>query len=137
MILPVALAVPPVAKLPPVTVAVAEIIPNEITFPALTLPKILAKPPVSKLPPVIVAAADINPSVVRFPPLTLPTAVTTPLLKTFFAFTQVFVLPICAILAFEVIAPSALITPVVNKPNAPGTVLLSPISTVTLPFAPT
>ena len=58
--LPVALAVPPVAKLPPVMLPVA-----------------LEVPPVAKLPPVMVAAALINPPVRTLPPVMLPAALTT------------------------------------------------------------
>ena len=127
---------PPVRILPPVMLAVAEINPPVKTLPAVTLPVALAVPPVAKLPPVMVPVASINPPVRTLPPIMLPTAVITLLLRMFCASTQVFAFPVCTILALERI-PTASTAPVVNSPNMPGLLLLSPILTVTLPFAPT
>ena len=52
---------PPVAKLPPVIVAVALTNPPVKILAPVTLPPALAVPPVAKLPPVIVAVALITP----------------------------------------------------------------------------
>ena len=48
---------PPVAKLPPVTVPVEETNPPVNTLPPVMLPVALAVPPVAKFPPVIVPVA--------------------------------------------------------------------------------
>ena len=122
--LPVALAVPPVAKLPPVIVAAAEINPPVRTLPPVTLPAALEVPPVAKLPPVIVVAdvivdvADINPPVNTLPPVTLPLALTTDPIK---------LLPI--------ILPVALNSPVMYSPVVAKTATLPvpPIPMDTLP----
>ena len=63
VILPPALAVPPVAKLPPVIVAVA-----------------LTSPPVNRLPPVIFPPALAVPPVAKLPPVTVPEALNTPVM---------------------------------------------------------
>ena len=51
---PVALAVPPVAKFPPVTVPVELTMPLVNKLAPVMLPPALAVPPVAKLPPVMV-----------------------------------------------------------------------------------
>ena len=79
---PVALAVPPVAKLPPVIVPVAEAVPPVAKLPPVIVPVAEAVPPVAKLPPVTVPVELTNPPVNKFPPVTLAVAEIPAILKS-------------------------------------------------------
>lgn len=110
-----ALTLPPVAILPPVTVPLelklgADNIPLVIKLPPVMLPTTLTLTPVSAvvltLPPVILPVADINPPVKIFPPVTLAVALITPVTSTpVEATTTTFEVPLIEIFALPFVEP--------------------------------
>ena len=78
--MPVAVTVPLVAKLPPVTVPVAVTVPLVAKLPPVTSPVALMSPAVYKSAPVTVPVALTAPPVYKLPPVTSP--LTLKLVKT-------------------------------------------------------